>query len=94
MTDGLDLAQLLVETASRLPRDASVVAILSTVTDEAAVALGNLRRRGFAVTAIVNTYEDRDYAEAAGKLLAEQVDTRHLKDELAVSEICRMHALR
>jgi uncharacterized protein (DUF58 family) len=94
LTDGLDLAQLLVETASRLPRDATVVAILGAVSDEAAVALGNLRRGGFAVTAIINTYEDHDYAEAAGKLLAERLDTRHLKDELAVSEICRMHALR
>ncbi len=94
LTDGLSLAQLVTETGSRLPRDATVVAIVTAVTEETAVALGNLRRRGFAVTAIVNVYEDRDYAEAAGKLLAERIETRHLKDEASVSEICRMHALR
>ena len=70
-----------------------MVAILTAVTAETAVALGNLRRRGFAVTAIVNIFEDHEYAEAAGKLLAERIDTRHLKDETSVSEICRMHAL-
>jgi hypothetical protein len=43
---------------------------------------------------MVNVYEDREYAEAAGKLLAERIETRHLKDEAAVTEICRMHALR
>ncbi len=94
LTDGLDLAQMLVETGSRLPRDATVVAILTTVSDETAVALGNLRRRGFAVTAIINMYEERHYAEAAGKLMAEQVEPRQLKDETAVGDICRMHALR
>ena len=94
LTDGLDVAQLVIETSARLPRDATVVAIVTEVTAETAVALGNLRRRGFAVTAIVNVYEQRDYAEAAGKLMAERVETRHLKNEAAVTEICRLHALR
>jgi uncharacterized protein (DUF58 family) len=93
LTDGLDLAHLLSETSSRLPRDASVIAIVTSVTDEAAVALGNLRRRGFAVTAIVNVFEERDYAEAAGKLLQERVEARHLKDEYAVTSICRNYVL-
>jgi hypothetical protein len=55
--------------------------------------LGNLRRRGFAVTAIVNVFEDRDYAEAAGHLLAERIEPRHLKDEAAVSQVCRDYVL-
>ena len=94
LSDGLDLAQLVFETSARLPRDATVVAIVTKVSEETAVALGNLRRRGFAVTAIVNVFEDREYAEAAGKLLAERIEIRHLKDKAAVTEICRMHALR
>lgn len=93
LTDGLDVAHLVGETAARLPRDATVVAILTAVTDETAVALGNLRRRGFAVTAIINIYEDREYAAAAGKLLAERIDARHLCDENTVSSICRSHVL-
>jgi uncharacterized protein (DUF58 family) len=94
VTDGLDLAQLIHETAGRLPRDATVVAILTGVTPSAAVALGNLRRRGFAVTALVNVYEDLEYAEAAGMLLAERVEARHLRDESAVSTVCRNYVLR
>jgi uncharacterized protein (DUF58 family) len=93
LTDGLDLAQLISETASRLPRDATVVAILTAVTPETAVALGNLCRRGFAVTAIVNVFEDAEYAEAAGTLLQERVDAHHLKDETAIGAICRHYVL-
>jgi hypothetical protein len=81
------------EAVSRLPRDATVVAILTTVTLETAVALGSLRRRGFAVTALINVYEERDYAEAAGHLLAERVDCLHLKDESSVSTVCRSFVL-
>ncbi len=93
LTDGLDLPQLIQETASRLPRDATVVAILTNVTPEAAVALGNLRRGGFAVTAIINVFEEHDYAEAAGKLLTERIQSRYLKDESAISTICRSYVL-
>jgi uncharacterized protein (DUF58 family) len=88
-TDGLNLAQLITETASRLPRDATVVAILTAVTVETATALGSLRRRGFAVTAILNMFEEREFAEAAGKLLEERIDSRHLKDETSVGTVCR-----
>ena len=93
LTDGLDFSQLVTETASRLPRDATVVAILTEVSEQTAVALGNLRRRGFAVTALVNVFEDRDYAEAAGKLIAERVEVRHLRDDAALTEICRSHVV-
>jgi len=94
LTDGLSLAQLVNETAPRLPRDATVVAIVTKVTEETAVALGSLRRRGFAVTALVNVYDDREYSAAAGKLLDEQIDARHLRDENAVSSVCRSHVLQ
>jgi uncharacterized protein (DUF58 family) len=94
LTDGLSLAQLVAESASRLPRDATVVAILTKVTEETAVALGNLVRRGFAVTAFVNIYDDREYSEAAGKLLAERIDARHLRNEASVSSVCQAHVLQ
>jgi uncharacterized repeat protein (TIGR01451 family) len=93
LTDGLDFAHLLSEVGSRLPRDATVLAILTSVSTDTAVALGNLRRRGFAVTAIVNVYDEYEYAEAAGKLMSEQIETRHLRDEAAVGSICRSYVL-
>lgn len=94
LTDGLTLAELISETASRMPRDASVIAIVPQATTESAIALGNLRRRGLAVTAVLNLYDDYDFSQAAGPFLAEGIETRHLKDEAAIVEICRQYVLR
>jgi uncharacterized protein (DUF58 family) len=94
LTDGLSFAQLILDTSGRLPHDATVVALLASVTAEAAVALGNLRRRGLAVTALVNVYHLHEFEKAAGMLLDEGIDARHLSDEAAVTTICREHALR
>ncbi len=94
LTDGLNLAQLVTETASRLPRDASVVALLPAVTAETAIALGNLRRRGLAVTAIVNLYDQGDFEQASARLLAEGIEARHLRDREAIVTICRNYVLR
>ena len=94
LTDGLPLPALLAEAASRLPRDATVIAILPGGQRESALALGNLRRRGFAVTAILNLYEEVDFADASAPFLAEGIETRHLKDEQSIGEICRSFGLR
>jgi len=93
LTDGLNLEQLIQETSSRLPRDATVIAILTKVDHAAALALGNLRRRGLAVTAILNTFEEHEYAAMAGLLLSEQIESQHLKDESALNTICQHQAL-
>ena len=94
LTDGLTLPQLIVESTSRMPRDASVIVILPKVTMETAIALGELRRQGYAITAVINTYEEDDFAHASGPLLAAGIPTRHLKDEQAVVEVCRQYVLR
>ncbi len=93
LTDGLSLPELIEETASRMPRDATVIAILPRVTEENAIALGNLRRRGFAVSAILNLWDDYEFAEASGPLLVQGIETRHLKDEQALMELCRRQVL-
>jgi len=93
-TDGLTFAQLVRETTSRLPASATVIAILTAVTSETAIALGNLRRRGFAVTAILNTYDPSEFAAMSGLLIAQRVETRQLLDESSVSTICSTLALR
>src|SRR6185295_18816718 len=94
LTDGLTLPQLILESTSRMPRDASVIVILPKVTMETAIALGELRRQGFAITAVINAYEEDDFAHASGPLLAYGIPTRHLKDEAAVVEVCRQYVLR
>jgi uncharacterized protein (DUF58 family) len=87
-TDGFSFAQMIRESISRIPRGASVIAILTAVTPETAVALGNLRRRGFAVTAIVSVYEEYDFAKLAAPLEAEHVEVRQLRDRAAVPTAC------
>jgi uncharacterized protein (DUF58 family) len=94
LTDGLPFAQLLLEISARLPRDATVIAILSDVTLEIATALGALRRRGFSIAAVVNTYEDTDYARCAGTLLGEGIESRHLRNEEGLSALVGRQALR
>ena len=84
-----DLAELIAETASRMPRDATVLAILPSVTPEAACALGNLRRQGRAVTRDLDTYEDYEFEEAAGWLAAEGIEARQLRSREALPNVCR-----
>ncbi len=109
LTDGLTLAQLVTETSSRMPRDATVIAILGDVTTEAAIALGNLRRNGFAVTAIVvlqgsenamggasgtRFLDSSGMVDQIGRLIAEGINVRHIDHEAAIAQLCSEHAVR
>ena len=93
LSDRLNFSQMIVESQDDMPRDASIIAILSEIDMERAVALGSLRRQGFAVTAIVNCYDENDFARISGPLLNEGIQTRHLRDELSVTAICRRQVL-
>jgi uncharacterized protein (DUF58 family) len=92
--DGLPFAQLVHESASRMPHSATVIALLSTVTVETALALGNLRRRGMAVTAIVNVYDEYDFARVVGPLVAERIEVRQLRDRAGIARMCQKLMLR
>jgi uncharacterized protein (DUF58 family) len=94
LTDGLDFPQLVNDTISRLPRDATVVAILTSANPAAMITLQMLHRRGFAVTAILNFYDDYDFGLAAAVLAASGIAAHHLKEESSVPDICRQFALR
>jgi uncharacterized protein (DUF58 family) len=87
-TDGLHFAELVREATSQIPTSATVIAILTKVTPETAIALGCLRRRGLAVTAIINTYEAMDFAEASAPLVAERIPVRHLHDRETLPALC------
>ena len=94
MTDGLNFAQLILEVTSRLPRDATVVAILAEASADTALALGNLRRRGFAVTAIPVVFSDDDLGAIQCRLAAEGVEVRPLKNEDALPSLCQRYVVR
>jgi uncharacterized protein (DUF58 family) len=81
-TDGLTFAGLVLEVSPRLPRDATVIAILPAVSIETSTTLGNLRRQGFAVSAILIGLSDDEQLVGHGRLLAEGVrDVRHVNSE-------------
>lgn len=92
LTDGLTFAQLTIEMAGRIPRDATVLAILPDVSVETALALGNLRRLGSAVTAILIRMEEEHLRTCFGRLAAEGIlDVRHIQSEAGVSLVCGEH---
>jgi uncharacterized protein (DUF58 family) len=94
LTDGLEFPDLVVETDHRLPRDATVVAVLPQVSAQAALALGGLRRRGFAVTAVVVCFDPDVLTEYLGRLLAEGVEARVVSDEASLAAVCRQQMIR
>lgn len=93
LNDGLELSELIVETAQRMPADASVIVLLAQPTLEAAIALRGLRRQGRAVTAIVNSHDHEHFVRASGILLAEGIDAHWLSSEPAIADICRSQKL-
>jgi uncharacterized protein (DUF58 family) len=94
LTDGMTFAGLVLETAGRLPRDATVVAILPEASLETAVALGTLHRQGFAVTAILIAAEGRALERSHGRLMAEGVrDVRHLPRLEGLATLCQQQVL-
>jgi hypothetical protein len=85
LTDGMTFAQLVIEMAPRMPKDATVIAVLPRVPVETSVALGQLRRQGFAVSAVlVGIADDGSDArvQAHGRLVAEGIrDVRSVNSE-------------
>jgi uncharacterized protein (DUF58 family) len=95
LTDGLSAAQLILETTSRLPRDATVVALLPDAPVETALALGNLRRHGYAVSVVLIALGDEEHEKAFGRLRAEGImDIRHLREESELPELCQQQVRR
>jgi uncharacterized protein (DUF58 family) len=82
LTDGLSFAGMILDIAARLPRDATAICILPRAPIETAIALGTLRRRGFAVTAILVGLSDSDAIDAQARLLTEGIrDVRRVNSE-------------
>ncbi len=95
LTDGLTFAQLVLEATDRLPRDATVLAVLPDVSVETALALGNLRRQGYAVSVVLILIDDEHFEQTFGRLMAEGItDIRHLRDEKGLPTLCLHQAMR
>ncbi len=100
LTDGLDFAEMLTAIISKIPRDATVIPVLRRVTPATAIALGELVRRGFLVTAVVVAFDQQtipDWAhppEWAELLLAHGIDFRMVNSEESVINLCAEALLR
>jgi hypothetical protein len=64
------------------------------VTPDDAVALGNLRRSGYAVSALLIIVDEDDLPDAMGRLMAEAIDVRHIEDEAGISAVCSQQLVR
>ena len=86
-TDGLTFAQLVARDGQPAAAERDGDRAAHGVTPDTAIALGNLRRRGFAVTAIINVFDEYDFAKLAAPLLAERIDARQLRDRAAIPDV-------
>ena len=77
----------------RLPRDATVIAVVPSLNAEIAAALIDLRQRGMAVTAVLNMYDEEDFAHEAGRLLAQGIAACHLRDRDSIVAVCRQYRM-
>ena len=87
-TDGLKLDQLLIETESRLPKLLSLIAIVQRVDEAGLLELEMMRRRGYALTVMLNCHQD-EYLDHAGKLIAARLPVVPLHDEESLREYLR-----
>jgi len=94
LTDGLTLPQLVDEARSRLPRNATIAAILGDLTEPSAWALGSLAQSGFSVVAILVGDAARaqpGWAQSTGHasiLLANGVQLRAVSSEEDITQLC------
>jgi len=89
LSDGMTFPHLVLEALGRLPRDATVISVLGDVPAETALSLGNLRRRGFAVTAVLVMFEPNQFQRSYARLMAEGIhDIRHLRGEAGLATLC------
>jgi uncharacterized protein (DUF58 family) len=87
--DGRTFAQFVAEVTPRLPRDATALAVLPAVTVESAAALGELRRQGFAVAAVLVAPGEDELHGAIGRLATEGIrDVRVVENEDQLPDVC------
>ena len=93
-TDGLTLAEMLVECEPQLSGDTTLLVILQQATPSSIAALVSLSRRGRAVAVIINAHDINDYTSIAGPLIASKIPTFYLSQRDAIADVCREVLLR
>jgi hypothetical protein len=94
LTDGLSVSQLLGEVEGRLPRDATVVAVLGAVHEDTVLALAALRRRGYSVTAVMVVWDENEYLDALARFVPAGIELRRVSDEASLAALCQRQLAR
>ncbi len=87
--EGLRFEELLAACRDRLPRDATLLCLLPAISQQGAMALGDLRRQGYAVGVVLVAIAEADLPVALARLTAEGLmDVRHLMNEAQIPTLC------
>jgi len=92
-TDGLKLDQLLIETESRIPKLLSLIVIAQRVDQAGLFALEMFRRRGYALTVLLNCHQEL-YLENASPLIAANIPVIPLYDQESITQYLQHQTAR
>lgn len=92
-TDGLKLDQLLIETESRIPKLLSLMVIAQRVDQAGLFALEMFRRRGYALTVLLNCHQEL-YLENASPLIAAKIPVIPLYDQESITQYLQHQTAR
>jgi len=85
-TDGLDIGQTLLSHYERLPRDAALIVVVPTVSEDLGLVLAQIKLSGFAVTVFLIRNQGA-YERSAALLLAHEISCIHIEHERQLHEI-------
>ncbi len=93
LSDGMDIAQTLLDAQSRLAQETTLIVILPKSTPTIAAALINMKRRGWEVFVVINVFDQNEYFTAAGPYQSANIPTVQLKDEQTLPHAARAAVL-
>jgi uncharacterized protein (DUF58 family) len=94
LSDGLPIAETILSSQSRLARDTTLIVILQKCDSATAAMLVGMKRRGWAVSVIINTQDINDYIAAAGPFQTASIPAIQLSDEKSIAHATRRAAVR
>lgn len=89
LSDGLSIAETVVNAQQRLAHDTTLIVITQKCDRQTAAMLIGMRRRGWAVAVVINTADINDFAASAGPLQADGIETIHLVDDTQLPHATR-----
>ena len=89
LSDGIPIAETVLGAQSRLARDTTLIVILQRCNPSTAAMFIGMKRRGWAITMIINTQDINDFIAAAGPFQSAGIETIHLANEQALPHATR-----